>query len=80
MILAHDHCRSLKANTYLGEDCIIGVRSIILLDITIGNQCVIGGSSVVTKDVPNNCIVAGNPARIIKEGVKVCKGKITNDL
>lgn len=43
MILAHDHCRNLKTDTYIGDDCVIGVRSIILPGISIGNQCVIGG-------------------------------------
>ena len=43
MILAHDHCRSLKADTYIGANCVIGVRSIIMLGLMIGNQVVIGG-------------------------------------
>lgn len=76
MILAHDHCRKLKADTYIGSNCIIGVRSIILPGLSIGNQSVIGGGSVVTKDVPGNCIAAGNPAKVLKEGVKVRNGVI----
>lgn len=43
MILAHDHCRSLKADTYIGKNCVIGVRSIIMPGLSIGNQVVIGG-------------------------------------
>lgn len=42
MILAHDHCRGLKIDTYIGDNCVIGVRSIILLGLCIGNQVVIG--------------------------------------
>lgn len=80
MILAHDYCRGLKIDTYIGHDCVIGVRSIILPGVTIGNQCVIGGGSVVTKNVPDNCIVAGNPAKIIREDIKVCNGKIVDDV
>lgn len=49
MILAHDHCRSLKADTYIGKNCVIGVRSIIMPGLYVGNQVVIGGGSVVTK-------------------------------
>lgn len=49
MILAHDHCRSLKADTYIGKNCVIGVRSIIMPGLSVGNQVVIGGGSVVTK-------------------------------
>ncbi|WP_288723348.1 hypothetical protein [uncultured Bacteroides sp.] len=43
MILAHDHCRGLKIDTYIGDNCVIGVRSIILPGLCIGNQVVIGG-------------------------------------
>lgn len=34
------------------------------------------GGAIVTKDVPSNCIVAGNPVRIIRTGIKVKNGKI----
>jgi putative colanic acid biosynthesis acetyltransferase WcaB len=44
----------------------IGANSVIIGGITIGENAVIGAGSVVVKDVPANCIVAGNPAKIIK--------------
>lgn len=50
----------------IGKNVWIGSNSIILSGITIGNGAVIGAGSVVTKDVPENSVVAGNPARIIK--------------
>ena len=73
IILTHDACRRLKADTYIGDNCFIGSRSMIMPGVHIGNQVVIGGGSVVTKDVPDNCIAAGNPARVIRTGVKLGK-------
>lgn len=77
-ILNHDVCRGIDCQTYIGKHCVIGARSMILPGLHIGNQVVVGGGSIVTKDVPDNCIVAGNPARIIKKGVEVKDGRIIN--
>ncbi len=44
----------------------IGANSTILPDITIGSNVIIGAGSIVTKNVPDNCIVYGNPAKIIQ--------------
>ena len=79
MILAHDHCRSLKADTYIGKNCVIGVRSIIMPGLSIGNQVVIGGAWL-QKSIHSNCIAAGNPAKILKENVNVQNGKNINEL
>ncbi len=49
------------------DDCWIGAGAIILNGITIGKGSVVGAGSVVTKDVPPYTIVAGNPARKIKD-------------
>lgn len=76
MILSHDACRNLKADTVIGKDCVIGVRSIILPGVTIGESCIVGAGSVVTKDVPDHCIVAGNPAKVVREGVVVYRGAL----
>jgi acetyltransferase-like isoleucine patch superfamily enzyme len=45
----------------------IGVNSVILKGVTIGEGAIVGAGSVVTKDVPAWTIVAGNPARVIRE-------------
>ena len=68
---SHDASRDLKTDTYIGDNTIIGIRSIILPGIRIGNHCYIGAGSVVTKDVPDHCIAAGNPAKIIKTGISI---------
>lgn len=44
----------------------IGANSVILPGVTIGENALVGAGSVVTKDVPDNAVVAGNPARIIR--------------
>ena len=49
MILSHDHCRKLKTDTRIGENCIVGIRSIILPGVTVGNQVVIGGAVLLPK-------------------------------
>ena len=59
-------------------DCVIGINSIIMPGVKIGNEVVIGSGSVVTKDIPNNCIAVGNPAKVIKTDIRVYNGKIQN--
>ncbi len=44
----------------------IGSGATILCNVTIGENAVVGAGSVVTKDVPANSVVAGNPARVLK--------------
>ena len=80
MILSHDACRSLRTDTVIGKDCVIGVRSIILPGVKIGDSSIVGAGSVVTKDTPPNSIVAGNPAKVIKSGVVVKSGKIVSQV
>ncbi|MGL2988127.1 acyltransferase [Flavobacterium sp. RSSA_27] len=51
----------------LKKGCWIGANAIILPGVTIGRNSVVGAGSIVTKSVPEGVVVAGNPARIIKE-------------
>ena len=50
----------------IGDNVWLGGHCVVLPGVTIGNNAIIGAGSVVTKDVPDNAVVAGNPARIIK--------------
>ncbi|MED0936424.1 acyltransferase [Bacillus mobilis] len=54
----------------IGNNVWIGSRVTILKGIKIGDGAVIGAGSVVTKDVPSKAVVAGNPARIVKENIE----------
>jgi acetyltransferase-like isoleucine patch superfamily enzyme len=52
--------------TVIKKHASIGSGATILSNITIGENALVGAGSVVTKDVPPNAIVAGNPARILR--------------
>ena len=51
----------IKSNVYIGNNCLI------MPGVTIGNNVIVAAGSVVTKSIPDNSIVGGNPARIIGE-------------
>lgn len=70
-ILCHDRTRGLYLHTRVGRNCFIGGSSLILPGVEIGDGCVVGAGSVVTKSVPPGCVVAGNPAKILREGIEV---------
>ena len=73
IIFTHDFTRNIHTHTYIGKRCFIGANAIIMCGVRIGDQVVVGSGAVVTKDVPSNCIIVGNPARIIKENIKTKK-------
>jgi len=52
---------------YIGKNVWISTRCIILGGVKIGDNTVIGSGSVVTHNIPANCLVAGNPARVIRQ-------------
>ena len=45
----------------------IGVNTVVLRNVTIGNHAIIGAGSVVNKDIPEGVVAAGNPVKIIKQ-------------
>jgi acetyltransferase-like isoleucine patch superfamily enzyme len=49
----------------IGDNVFIGMHSTILKGVSIGNNVIIGANSLVTHDIPDNCVAAGNPARVI---------------
>lgn len=51
----------------IGEDCWLGAGVIVCPGVTIGNRCVVAAGSVVIHDVPDDSLVAGNPAVIKKK-------------
>jgi len=76
-ILTHDYSRSVLRRVYgevigdgaaveIGENVFIGMNAIILMGAHIGNNVIVGAGSVVNGYVPDNVVVAGNPARVVK--------------
>lgn len=70
-ILAHDastkiHLKKSKVGKVkIGDRCFIGLGAIILPNVRIGNDCIIGAGTVVARDIPDNSVVVGNPAKIV---------------
>lgn len=83
LILAHDGYRDGSyVDTYIGDHVNIGWGAVINPGLKIGSNVIVGANAVVTKDVPDGCIVAGNPAKIIKVNIKlhdkgymICRGE-----
>lgn len=74
IILSHDHAAGLlnrgeksEGETVINDNAFIGVNSIILPKVNIGENSIIGAGSIVTHDIPPNVVAMGNPARIIKK-------------
>lgn len=85
-ILAHDTStyvffgKTRAANVTIGNNVFVGASSIILPGVHIGNRVIIGAGSIVTKDIPDNSVAVGNPAKVVcsvddylaKEKAKMC--------
>lgn len=64
------HCTTLGAGKNgiptIGDNVSLGANVVIVGNVKIGNNVTIGAGSVVVKDIPDNCVIAGNPAKIIR--------------
>ena len=51
----------------VGDNCWFGGNVTVLPGVTIGDNCVIGANSLVTKDIPDNSLVVGSPAKVVRQ-------------
>lgn len=61
-----DMVTATSAPIVIEDNVLVGARCIILKGVTIGARSIIGSGSIVTKDIPSDCIAAGNPCKVIK--------------
>jgi acetyltransferase-like isoleucine patch superfamily enzyme len=73
LILAHDYTRCMYADTRIGSRCFIGANAIVMPGVSIGDGVIVGAGAVVTKVVPAGCVVVGNPARVVREGIATAR-------
>lgn len=58
---------SISRHTTVEDNCWIGAQAVILAGVRIGSGSVVAANSVVTRDVPDNAIVAGSPAKVVRD-------------
>jgi acetyltransferase-like isoleucine patch superfamily enzyme len=56
-----------QAPVRIGNGCWIGARAMIMPGVTLGDRVLVAAGAIVTKDVPDDCLVAGNPARVVRQ-------------
>ena len=61
-----EHGKPFSARIEIGDNSWIGANTVILPGVTLGNGCVVGANSVVTKSFPEDVIIGGVPAKILK--------------
>lgn len=62
-----DNANKRDEPVIIGHDVFVGMNTIILKGVEIGDRCIIGAGSVVTKSIPSDCVAAGNPAKVIRK-------------
>lgn len=65
--LADDKSKIGTREVVIGKNCFIGCNSLILKGTVLGDGCVVGAGAVVSGKFEDNCVIAGNPARLIKK-------------
>jgi putative colanic acid biosynthesis acetyltransferase WcaF len=63
---SHPALQLVTAKITIGDDAFIGARAFIMPGVRVGARSLVGACSVVTKDIPDDCVAAGNPCRVLR--------------
>lgn len=66
MVFGNKHEKATGEKIIVGDNCYFGLGAKIFGSVRIGNNVTVGANAVVTKDIPDNAVVGGVPAKIIK--------------
>jgi acetyltransferase-like isoleucine patch superfamily enzyme len=69
VILTHDFINNTHLPVFIGSNCLIGARAVVMPGVTIGDHCIVGVGSIVMRNVPARSIVMGNPARVMESEI-----------
>jgi serine O-acetyltransferase len=67
VVIGNKNLKDDGSRVTIGDDCYLGLGAKVFGEVTIGNNAVVGANAVVVNDIPDNCVVGGIPARIIKK-------------
>ena len=66
VVFGNKHEKETQGLTIVGDNCYFGIGAKVFGPLTIGNNVTVGANSIVTKDIPDNAVVGGVPAKIIR--------------
>ena len=69
-----------KKGIIIGDHVWLGYRTVVLYNTQLGDGCVVGANSFIKKKYPNNCLIAGNPPRILRKNIAWSRKKLLNGL
>jgi acetyltransferase-like isoleucine patch superfamily enzyme len=73
VIDSFDYSRNEHSPIKIGNNCFIGAGSVICPGVTVGDNCIVAAGAIVSSDVPSRTAVGGNPAKVIRENIKIVK-------
>lgn len=73
VVLTHDFVNRRHMETKIGSYCFVGCGAVIMPGVTVGDHCIIGANALVREDVPDRCVVVGNPGRIVKRDIETIR-------